>query len=357
MKIMQICAYAAPYEGNFIKSLKYLNNDLQKFGYETIYVFPETAKTIEWCKHLEKTNIVYYLPLARARIKIKTYIMLKNIFNNHPDIKIAHSHFELYDIPLTMVAPKNVKVFWHLHDAISNYKDLKNKTIHKIQYCFLQKNSFLLSVSEKHMEYVNSLGFSPERSLFLPNGLDINRINKVTKPYEKRMYDFVIFGWDYERKGVDLCIKSLNLISNRYKTAIIASEDSKKIILNNHNNLKNIEIVDPVEDVNCIFNEAKCFLHISRAEGLSYALLEALYAGLNVICSDIAENQFAIQFPTVHMVESENVDMISEAMKRIILLNYHESNTVEMVRSIIEEKYSTKAWAKRVKKEYGIYDD
>ena len=67
-----------------------------------------------------------------------------------------------------------------------------------------------------------------------------------------------------------------------------------------------------------MYEKSKCFLHISRAEGLSYALLEAVYAGLPVICSDISENRFAVQFPTVEMVESENTTDIAEKMKYII---------------------------------------
>lgn len=111
MTILQVCAYAAPYEGNFIKSLKALGNVYKEKGDKMVYAFPESARNILWCKELEKHTDVYYLPLAKARIKIKTYTMLKDIYCKYKDLKIVHSHFELYDAPVSLTAPKNVKVF------------------------------------------------------------------------------------------------------------------------------------------------------------------------------------------------------------------------------------------------------
>lgn len=63
--------------------------------------------------------------MARARILPKTYLLIKQIYNEN-DIDIVHSHFELYDIPVTIMAPKKVKVFWHLHDAIKKITKMQN---------------------------------------------------------------------------------------------------------------------------------------------------------------------------------------------------------------------------------------
>lgn len=79
MKILHICAYAAPYGGNFLKSLLFLDKEVQKKGYETVFCFPEKNKDLDWCKQLEVTYKVYYVPLAHARILLKTYLVLKRI--------------------------------------------------------------------------------------------------------------------------------------------------------------------------------------------------------------------------------------------------------------------------------------
>ena len=79
MNILQVCAYAAPYPGNFIKSLLSLDEELRKNGHNTFYAFPEKSQSFEWCKELQRKTEVYFLPLAKARINPKTYIKLSKI--------------------------------------------------------------------------------------------------------------------------------------------------------------------------------------------------------------------------------------------------------------------------------------
>ncbi len=354
MTILQVCAYAAPYEGNFIKSLKALEKVYNEKGAQTVYAFPESARNISWCKELEKHTDVYYLPLTKARIKINTYLILKNIYSKYEDLKIIHSHFELYDAPVVLTAPKNVKVFWHLHDALEGYTGLKNKLAHKIQYGFCNKNAILLSVSKKHMEYVVKKGFPLQNARYVPNGLDTDRIKQVSSNYQDRKYDFLIFGWEFKRKGVDLCIEAAKKLSGEnLKIAVVGTKNTDNIIKEKYGCSESIEVIEPVSDVNEIYEKSKCFLHISRAEGFSYALLEAIYAGLPVICSDIRENKFAVQFPTVEMVENENVDDIAKKMKSVINEKKYSNAMFKESREIIDKEYSISCWVKNMLKQYG----
>lgn len=354
MTILQVCAYAAPYEGNFIKSLKILGKVYAEKGVKMIYAFPESARNISWCRDLERYTDVYYLPLARARIKLNTYRGLKNIYKKYPDLAIIHSHFELYDAPVSLTAPKSVRVFWHLHDALEGYTGIKNKLEHKVQYGFCHKNAVLLSVSQKHMKYVLKKGFPEKNARYVPNGLDTDRIRLVSTEVTKREFDFLIFGWEFERKGVDLCIEAVKKIKNKkIKVAVVGSSNTKKIIKEKYGQVLGIEIVEPVTDINELYAKSKCFLHISRAEGFSYALLEAIYAGLPVICSDISENRFAKKFPTVEMIKNENVAEISEKMKNIVVGQIYSKEMFDKSRRIIDEEYSIACWVGNMLKQYG----
>ncbi|NLT14592.1 MAG: glycosyltransferase family 4 protein [Clostridiales bacterium] len=357
MKVLQVCAYAPPYEGNFIKSLKALGKKLAEDGYEMIYALPDSARDITWCRALAQETAVYFLPLSKARIRMKTYRMLRWIYRENPDIAIIHSHFELYDIPVTMTAPKHVMVFWHLHDAISNYADFKNRMICKIQYRYLHKSSILLSVSQKHMAYVLRLGFPAGQARYVPNGLDTDRILMVTSPYAARPYDFLIFGWDFERKGVDLGIRAMELLPGNVCMGVVGDANTPRRITELHHNAEGVEVLEPVADINGLYEKSKCFLHISRAEGLSYALLEAVYAGLPVICSDIEENRFAERFPTVHMVRNKNVEDIRDAMQLRLQADACSSEQIMQSRQLIEEEYSISRWVKDMLDCYGVKHD
>ena len=79
MTVLQVCAYAAEYPGNFIRSLELLESELKKLGHDTVYAFPEAAKAREWCKSIENRTAVYYLPESKARIRPSTYIKMRKI--------------------------------------------------------------------------------------------------------------------------------------------------------------------------------------------------------------------------------------------------------------------------------------
>lgn len=353
MKILQVCAYAAPYEGNFINSLKALDKKLKEKGHETLYAFPVSAKEKDWCIELAKTNKVYFLPLAKARIKPSTYRALKRIYRENPEIEIVHSHFELYDIPVVLTAKKK-KVFWHLHDAIYNFNDFHNRLMYKLQYKFLHKKATLLAVGEKVKDYAISLGFPKSRVLYVPNGLNVGVFSKVEKDFSLRENDFLFYGWDYHRKGVDLCVKALQQTDKNINVQLVGKDDTSELIEKDFGKVKGLSVIPAVSNVNELYENAKCFLHISRAEGLSYALLEAIYSGLRVVCSDIRENLFASEFPTVLMVKSEDVNSIREGMEKAISIGAPSEEDIAKSRLIIEEKYSIDSWTKQMLGIYGV---
>lgn len=354
MKILQVCAYAAPYEGNFIKSLKALGDALEERGHEMLYAFPETAFDIPWCQELSKLAKVYFLPLAKARIRPSTYLALRKIYQENPTIRIVHSHFELYDVPVNLSFPKHVKIFWHLHDALEMYSDCKNRLIHKLQYGWFHSKTELLSVSQKNMDYVLKCGFPQKQAQYIPNGLDIERLQQITTPNTERKYDFLMFGWEYERKGVDLCCQAVKKLNRGIRVAVVGTEQTEKKIHDQIGKFQNVEVISPQPDINALYCQTKCFLHISRAEGLSYALLEAVYVGLPVVSSDIPENLFAREFPTVRFVKNEDIDSIAEAMSEIMVSSEISKESVMKSRLLIEQKYSKSHWVEKVLDQYEL---
>lgn len=352
--VLQVCAYAAPYAGNFINTLLKLDSCYRRRGYKTIFAFPENAKKLEWCTELEKHFKVYYLPLDNARIKPNTYSKMKKIYNEN-NVIIVHSHFELYDIPVKLVASKNIKVFWHLHDSLDmiyNKSNFVYKILWKLQYSIFSKNVKLLSVSEKAKVFAIKLGFNSNNAYFVPNGIDTERINLTKKEHNKFKYDFLLFGWDYYRKGVDLLLRSIEIIKKEnFKVALVAGNDTWKLI--NINEYVQLVNQDPVNEVSKLYKNTNCFLHISRSEGLSYALLEAIYSGCIVLCSNIEQNMFAKIFPTVFFVKNESVQDIALNMKRVMNSEiFISKKDIDNAKKLIEENYSLDSWTKKIMEFY-----
>ena len=260
----------------------------------------------------------------------------------------------MYDIPVNWSFPEKIRIFWHLHDAIEMYSDFKNRLIHKIQYGWFHGKTILLSVSQKHKDYVLKCGFPSKQAYYLPNGVDIDRIRLVEVPVDERKYDFLIFGWEYERKGVDLCCQAVKKLNRPIHVAVVGTKETSDLIRKDFEDIHGVEVIPPQADINSLYNQTKCFLHISRAEGLSYALLEAVYAGLPVISSDIQENLFAKVFPTVHFVKNEDVSSIVKAMSDILLVSLIPSEAYLQSRCMIEKDYSISNWVTKLLERYAL---
>lgn len=355
MNILQVCAYAADYEGNFMKSLYALETQLNKQGHRVFYAFSDDAKDKDWCIQLRKRTKVFFLPLKRARILPKTYILLKKIIKEN-DVKVVHSHFELYDIPCNMMSSKKVKVFWHLHDPIKKSGQKSRNILNKLQYSVFSKNVKLLSVSDFYKNIVIDFGFRKENAFTVLNGIDLLRISY---PYSNKIkYDFLTFGWDFERKGSDVIFSAMKKLADdgyNFKLLFNCNEQTvEKINLFFNDRIPEwLEIGMPVENVNDLFSVSTTFIQASRRETFSYAVCEASYAGRDVISSDIAGLEWARSLPTVEFFENENIDALYKLLKKRLDKRVSISkNDIKNSREQVENNFSTEVWAKNIMKYY-----
>ena len=358
--ILQVCAFGAPNPGNFIASLLLLENKLKKEGFETIYAFADTAKDKEWCLELKRNHQVYFLPVAKARILPSTYAVLKKIFKEN-DISLVHTHFELYDIPVAVTAPRNVKVFWHLHDPLPDQLSGLRGLLTRIQYGFMGKRAVLLSVSEYYRRQVIKMGFPEDQAVTILNGISLERIKPVTTDRENRTYTFLTFCWDYYRKGTDLILSACDrLYEEGYRFKILLNgNDQTWIYVKEHYREKiptYIECGGSVRDVNILYNNTTTFIQASRRETFSYAVCEAVYAGLPVITSDIPGLEWAHEIPTVLFFKKEDEDGLYECMKKIASqTGIFDSQEINYSRKLITEKFSLGIWCEKIIKMYESY--
>lgn len=347
MNILQVAAFAAPFEGNFIYSLEKLEFELRKKGHNVCYAFPYTAKEKEWCKKIEERAKVYYLPLEKARINIKTYILISKICKEN-NINIIHSHFELYDIPTKIMAHNGIKVFWHLHDAIDENKPKSREILDKIQYKYLSNDVFLVSVSDYYRKKLINRGMKEEKTITISNGINISKINKVDKSNNREIV-FLTLGWDFDRKGVDIILnacKKLEEDNLKFKFILNGNKTTFQKLEKyfNGNIPKWIIFQEQVSDINKCYENADVYIQASRSETFSFAVCEAAYAGLPVIASDIAGHKWAKKLPTVEFFKSEDFISLYECMKDNILKYRDRDENLYITRKIIEEDFSVGRW-------------
>ena len=355
MNVLQVSAYAAPFKGNFVDSLIALGKQLKLLGHRIVFAFPENAQQCNWIKEVKAVGSVYFLPLAKAKILPITYYKLKRILNTE-DIDIAHSHFELYDIPLSIVAPKSVTIFWHVHDAIYENESVKYSVPRKIQYKFLSKRAVLLSVSDYYRKCAVAKGMPENRTITVLNGITLPDLESINN--RDIEYDFLFFGWDYHRKGGDIFLSACDKLSQmgyNFKIIYNGNKDTIPFIK---------EYIDskvdwftfsyPVSDVNVLYKKCRTLISASRKETFSYTVCEASYIGLSIIASDIYGLEWAKELPTVSMFESENVEDLVVLLRERLIHPMLDSKDIEKSRTIIEKKYSVDNWVKTIMNIYGI---
>lgn len=356
MTVLQVCAYGADYPGNFVASLTALEKALHEKGIQTIYAFVERARDKDWCREICRRTKVYFLPEAKARILPKTYQIFRSIYREN-DIGIVHSHFELYDMPATLTAPKGTRVFWHLHDPIDPGRGLR-RILWKLQYGVVSKGAYLISVADHYRDAVIKMGFPENQTTTILNAINLDRIQLCPGAKEKT-FDFLTFGWDFFRKGDDLILKACDRLEEEgYQFRLLLNGNEKTWPkLNEYMGQRTPRYLttgDPVENINELFAVSAVFLQASRRETFSYAVCEAAYAGLPVISSDIPGLEWAHSLPTVEFFETENWEQLYQMMKNRLNQESNDVESVAYTREIIEGRYSLRVWVENVMKCYGI---
>ena len=356
MNFLFVCAYAAPYKGNFISSIENLERELKKRGHKVIYAFIEKARNQDWCKEIQQRTKVYFL--EPSRFKLKTYKKIKEIYKKE-NIDVVHSHFELYDIPIKIMATKKIKIFWHLHDAIDYQKeDILHKVLNKLQYKYLSKNVKLISVCDYYRKQILKLGMEERNTQTVLNGIDTNRINRVQQN-RKIEYDFYTFGWNYYIKGVDIILKACEKLhedNREFKLLLNGNEITWKEIDKLYKNdlPKWLIKQEFIEDINETIKKVGCFIQASRSETFSYAIGEMAYAGLDIISSKIEGTKWAEELPTVEFFEYENVNELYNLMMKNLKEKSINESKCQISKKIIEEQYSLENWTNNILRIYNV---
>lgn len=350
MIVLQVCAYAARYGGNFIASLTALENDLNRKGIETRYLFPDTTKDMQWCQELQGRTKVYFAGLNR--FSHATYNQVKAAMEN---ADIIHSHFELYDCITAIARKKKQKLFWHLHDSFDETIDLPHRIINRMQYKYLGRQAILIAPNKFYSDYVVRLGFDCNRVNLVNNCIDTERLN--IQPDTLKQFDFFAFGGFYYVKGLDILLDACRLLSARnsnWKLGIVGYEDTWKWMDKNYSDLdSHIERLHPNENVSYFYNRTSVFICTSRRENFPYALLETLYMEKPAIVSSIPGTQWALKYKTVKVVQSENAEDLANVMEQYLLGEYWFSqDDLRFTSSDIKDNYNITGWIPEIERVY-----
>lgn len=264
--IVHIANFAAPYKGNFIKSLEILEDRLNHGG-RTVYIFPKTCLNVKWINDFLLEHKVYFVDSPKKKFYVfydkKLINDLKKIFEKeHPDI--IHSHFDGYDEYCVKANICNAKIIWRAHNTRSLVQNKIKRLYQHMdfyhQYVVVGKNVSIIIPHKEFKNFLDRYKFSG-KTFYLPNGIDERRISFNVKEKDDTI-NFLTFGGRAEHKGIDLLCESIKRVSKMdlsYKLVFNITEGSDTLDHLNqyfdHNIPKEVNLIKQTEDINSLFKK------------------------------------------------------------------------------------------------------
>lgn len=353
-RILVAAQYAPPYGGNFIPSLKILTEKLEWLGAEVSFAFPKSAAHHEWAHNLETKNKIIFTGNAQS-------LVTPSDLENMPSFDLVYTHFEGYDTAFINHMPLSTKFVWHMHDTLSFQSNILKKAYQLFAFWrhygkpFFGHNISLIAVNGHESDFVRPFRASKKiYEAIIPNGVDISRIKphvrKATNPFI-----FLAYGGRNSQKRVDVIFKAgqmlTNIIGGDFSVLITTGIDTEDVA---HQYFGDripgwLRLVEQQKDINILLNQADCFISSSDHETFSYAIAEAVVAGIPVISSDIPGTKWNEGSPATKLFPKGDAAKLCMQMENMINTDFDELYTkTQSARQKAIENLSLDAWSQKI---------
>lgn len=220
---------------------------------------------------------------------------------------VIHSHLFEAEMVLSEINYTRAKYFTHFHDnmvqlAKPRLNVLYSKTRFTNAYerkivlkSFKRKNSQFISISKDTQKYVKDNLPANHKSHLLYNAIDLIRFSNDAK--NRKRNNLTMIGSLVEKKGQDLAIETVAELKNRGIECVLnlLGDGPKRGILrekvNNLNLDKLVHFHGNVDYPEQYLGESSIYLHTASYEPFGLVLIEAMAAGLPIVCSDGGGNR------------------------------------------------------------------
>lgn len=298
MRVIQLAAYTGPYSGSFVPMLRAALLAASGRGWDTRLVLSASAAQYAWTQEISEIGvpITFLDPESRRGLPAS---IAKLAAPSGPTI--LHSHFTRFDIGTVMAAMRSrrTSVLWHIHSPQKPGFAVRARNL--VKYALIGRGTFrILCVAPDIAAAVRRRGGPADRVRFFPNAIDTTRF-VPSGPSERAaaraalelpadMPIVLHFGWDWERKGGDVFLKLLARLRDDAPGVLgvtVGGGDQANSLARRLGLGDGVRVIPPLADVRELYAAADIFVSPSRAEGMPFAVAEALCSGLSVVASEL----------------------------------------------------------------------
>lgn len=357
--VLHIMNYGASYRGNFIESLENLNRRLKDNNMRNIYLFCSSSKSNDariWIDEMVKNGAVSEFLSDNRDADTK---LIKKMIRDY-NVSIVHTHFITMDqyLSVNKAVPANIPIVMHMHNHSKQSRFPKS-----VVRQHLYRRCVMLACSESVIKSLER-DYPRIEKCYIDNGVFFDRldnwsaINDEEYGVSESSTTFLVFGFDFYRKGVDLALRAINSLREKgynYNLLISLStnfeyvEEQVKLILGEVPSW--VKIIKARNDVASLYNYVDVFLSPSREEGLPYSVVEAGYCNCSIVLSDISA-QINLRLKYAYWFENENVEMFEAKILEAVNSHQAKINDIETVKSYMKANYDLETWSEKVVKLY-----
>jgi glycosyltransferase involved in cell wall biosynthesis len=327
-------------------------------GWSFEVIFTHVAAERPWYRDLKADGIAARVAPDVSRRALAAW--LASVVTEGNDSTVLHTHFTSFDLPTVTVARgrANTIVVWHLHTPLESSVGMAIRNVLKFAV-FGRGAETILCVSADLCRAARRRLASTRRLVVFPNAVDLERFHRATQQERSRARAelgipdgrpvLVHFGWDWDRKGGDLFLAAVDELSRsgmalmglcvgggepaRARSAGLGLDDL-------------VCVVEPRDDVGVFYAAADVFVSPSAAEGMPYAVLEALCMGTPAVISNIPSHAPLAEGTVGCMLAQENPQAFAEAIRSV--LSGRAENGLDVQIADFANSLDLRTWARRL---------
>jgi glycosyltransferase involved in cell wall biosynthesis len=265
---------------------------------------------------------------------------------------LLHTHFTTFDLPAVSAARgrSGRSVIWHMHSPLVRSAGgwLRNA----VKFATAGRRVERLLAVSPDVETQLKARLAPRgRVEYFPNAIDCERFPLATREHRRVARErlglplegpvLAHFGWDWERKAGDLFVATVAALRERGIPAVGATVGGGE----NVRAAEAVVALAPTGEVGDVYAAADVFISCSRAEGMPFAVLEAIASGTPVVATDLPGHaEVASRLPACRLAAATPAGL-ADAVEASLARPESERSAS---RAIMERDLDVRPWARRL---------
>lgn len=358
MRVVQVADYGGSYGGSFVPMLIAISRAVVRRGWEPVVALPADLTERAWLPALREsgTSVCFFRRGSVPAVRRELRELIEDSRR-----AVLHTHFTGFDVPATLAARAEDAVVWHIHSAVREGLAVGARS--RLKHALLGRRvDSILAVAPDVADTARARGAPANRVHFIPNAVDTTLLPAFEQD-ERRVARELLelpaeaevllhFGWEWERKGGDLFLAAAGQLVAAGRNVVALSVGATSAPAQNVLG-ERFRTAPPTNETRSLFAAASVFVSPSRAEGMPYAMAEALCLGLPVAATAIPGQVALGEGLAACELVPADPGALAQGIARLLDKTAAERDTAAAdARARIVARHDLVPWAERIAVEY-----